>query len=253
MKREAAIRMFLSAFGARVWDLRAIPRTGTGQPKCQTLERHEIDAALSDLSRRNCLGSEIYCRPLRDDALIGWVLVDDVASTSCDALKKEGACAIVCTSSGNLQAWFRLAFPVERERAQATANMLTAKFSGDIRCARNAEQVGRLPGFTNQKPERRIGKKAPLVYLVWHQSNTAIQPASEPCESGYKSQQPTHATGGRKGYGIDRSAKDFAAGKRLFESGASEAEVAAWLMSHSLKAPGNEYYCSLTARKICYR
>ena len=67
------------------------------------------------------------------------------------------------TSPGNLQAWIRVSTtPLEPGVATAIGRQLARTYGGDSASA-DWRHLGRLAGFTNQKPERRL----PDGWLFW--------------------------------------------------------------------------------------
>jgi hypothetical protein len=199
----------------------------------------------------NCRGSDIYCRPVDEGGGIRWLLLDDVHSALQPRLEAAGAIAIVCTSQNNLQAWFELSQPASPQVARATAEELAVRFGGDLRCAANPAQLGRLPGFVNRKPLRQKNGVSPLCRLVFAGAKSKIEPAGE----GHHVAPTPHAipAGVRKHHCMDRSAVDYFAARRLAEGGAGQKDVYEWLLLHSAKAPGDHYYCDLTARNATAR
>jgi RepB DNA-primase from phage plasmid len=64
-------------------------------------------------------------------------------------------CVVLQTSPGHLQAWIRLsASPLEPAVATAAGKLLALAYGGDC-ASTDWRHLGRLAGFTNQKPARR--------------------------------------------------------------------------------------------------
>jgi hypothetical protein len=75
-------------------------------------------------------------------------------------------CAVLETSPGHLQAWVHISRqPLEQALATAIARRLAHTYGGDPASA-NWRHLGRLAGFTNQKPQRRTRSGAPWVKLL---------------------------------------------------------------------------------------
>ena len=74
---------------------------------------------------------------------------------------------VLATSPGRLQAWIRVTTSgLEPFYATAIARQLARRYDGDPASA-DWRHVGRLAGFTNQKPERRtLYGSAPWVRIV---------------------------------------------------------------------------------------
>jgi hypothetical protein len=80
------------------------------------------------------------------------------------------------TSCAHLQAWIRLSTsPLEPSTASAAGKLLAAAYGGDP-ASTDWRHLGRLAGFTNQKPARRTsGGYAPWVKVVSTQPGVAPQ------------------------------------------------------------------------------
>ena len=64
-------------------------------------------------------------------------------------------CVVLQTSPGNLQAWLDVsATPLEPAVATSVGKRLARRYGGDL-ASTDWRHLGRLAGFTNQKPERR--------------------------------------------------------------------------------------------------
>jgi hypothetical protein len=120
------------------------------------------------LRARNREGFDVYFRPYAGDQNAGYILVDlDCAPpTVLTAMRDNGhePCAVIETSPGHLQAWIRVNLrPLLPKMATAIARYLARLYQGD-RASADWRHVGRLAGFTNQKPARRLpGGLAPWV------------------------------------------------------------------------------------------
>lgn len=126
-----------------------------GQHSGGSMQRREFTAdqvmqALPWLARENARGKDIYIRPAEN----GYVLVDDLKSEGLEKLKKHGLAPAVVTetSPGNHQAWVSLGEHLSDREASAAARILAQGTGGD-RGSASYEHLGRLPGFTNQKPQ----------------------------------------------------------------------------------------------------
>jgi hypothetical protein len=127
-------------------------------------------AIIRFLRVRNGEGCDVYIQPYAANQNAGYILVDlDRAdSTAVDLMRANGhdPCVVVQTSPGHLQAWVRIStFPVEPAVATAVARHLARVYGGDL-ASTDWRHLGRLAGFTNQKPQRRTGSYAPWVRIL---------------------------------------------------------------------------------------
>ena len=124
-------------------------------------------ATIRFLHLRNSEGCDIYLHPYAEDRNAGYILLDlDAASPLVlPTMRSHGLepCVVVQTSPGHLQAWLHVSrHPLEPALATAVARQLARTYGGDWASA-DWRHVGRLAGFTNQKPERRT----PSGYSPW--------------------------------------------------------------------------------------
>ena len=112
----------------------------------------------------NAAGGDIFASPGKIIGLDGIatypaiILVDDIRKTTVAEMRRQGyePCAVVETSPGNFQAW--ICFSRRRfahRQLLPICRFLANKFDGDIGAA-HPGQFGRIPGFTNRKPEHRL-------------------------------------------------------------------------------------------------
>jgi hypothetical protein len=128
-------------------------------------------ATVRFLRVRNREGCDIYVQPYAGEQNAGYLLVDldrapsQVISTMC--AHGHDPCVVLQTSPGHLQAWVRLsASPLEPAVASAAGKLLALAYGGD-RASTDWRHLGRLAGFTNQKPARRtLTGYAPWVKVV---------------------------------------------------------------------------------------
>lgn len=123
------------------------------------------------LRARNSEGCDVYIHPYAGHQNAGYILVDlDCADpTVVDRMRANGhdPCVVVQTSPGHLQAWIRLSpSPLEPAVATSAGKYLAHLYGGDG-ASTDWRHLGRLAGFTNQKPTRRtLGGYAPWARLV---------------------------------------------------------------------------------------
>ena len=126
-------------------------------------------ATVGFLRIRNREGYDVYFQPFAADRNAGYILVDlDHAEPSVlDAMRRHGhePCVVLGSSPGHWQAWIRVsAVPLPPAVATAIGGYLARTYGGDP-ASIDWRHLGRLAGFTNQKPERRL----PNGYAPWVQ------------------------------------------------------------------------------------
>lgn len=169
-----AIRRQLAAMPNDLYLVRLIHNL-TGRPfpgeRLWTTAQLAGAATIRFLRARNCEGCDVYILPYAGKQNAGYILVDlDRADpTTMDLMRANGhdACVVVQTSPGHLQAWIHLSSsPLEPTVATAAGRHLAHLYGGD-RASTDWRHLGRLAGFTNQKPTRRTPHRyAPWVRLV---------------------------------------------------------------------------------------
>jgi RepB DNA-primase from phage plasmid len=135
--------------------------------------------AVGFLRARNREGFDIYLWPFSVDRNAGYILVDlDRADRQIiHTMRSNGhePCVVLQTSPGNLQAWVHVsATPLEPAVATEIGRELARLYRGDPASV-DWRHLGRLAGFTNQKPQRRGpgGYYAPWVKLLHAQAGLA--------------------------------------------------------------------------------
>jgi RepB DNA-primase from phage plasmid len=106
------------------------------------------------LRRENLNRGHIYVRPA---GAHGLSLVDDLKTDALARMKSEGfePAAVVETSPGNFQAWLKHGEVLEEATSTRAAKLLAERYGGDPGSA-DWRHFGRLAGFTNPKPNRRL-------------------------------------------------------------------------------------------------
>ena len=115
----------------------------------------QIDAALGWLRRENARGAHIFVRPHGAHALS---LIDDLNAERIDRMTDHGfqPAVVIETSPGNFQVWLNHGQIIsDRTFSTQAAKELARRFGGDPSSA-DWRHFGRLAGFTNQKPKRRL-------------------------------------------------------------------------------------------------
>src|SRR5438132_4975562 len=116
-------------------------------------------------------GCDVYVLPYAGDQNAGYILVDldSIQPAVIATMRAHGhdPCVVLQTSPGHQQAWIRLSTaPLEPPVATAAGKMLAATYGGDP-ASTDWRHLGRLAGFTNQKPQRRTSAGyAPWVKIV---------------------------------------------------------------------------------------
>lgn len=128
-------------------------------------------ATVSFLRIRNREGCDVYIHPYADNKNAGYILLDldRAAAGVVQRMRDNGhdPCVVLQTSPGHLQAWIHVSTsPLEPSIATAIARQLARDYQGDPASA-DWRHLGRLAGFTNQKPARLTGRGyAPWVRIL---------------------------------------------------------------------------------------
>src|SRR6266851_1453026 len=131
---------------------------------------------------RNREGCDVYLQPYADNRNAGYILLDldHTEATTLERMRVSGhqPCVVLQTSPGHLQAWIQVsAVCLEPPMATAIARQLAHTYGGDLASA-DWRHLGRLSGFTNQKPRRRQNNGyAPWVRLLHAQVGLATNGA----------------------------------------------------------------------------
>lgn len=186
-----AIRRQLAAMPHDLYLVRLIHhRTRRAFPgeRLWTAEQLSSAATVRFLRVRNCEGCDVYVQPYAGNQNAGYILVDldHARPTTIATMHAHGhdPCVVLQTSPAHLQAWIRLsASPLEPALASAAGKLLAAAYGGDP-ASTDWRHLGRLAGFTNQKPARRTwGGYAPWVKVVSAQAGVALQAEALLCSA----------------------------------------------------------------------
>lgn len=137
-------------------------------------------ATIRFLRARNREGCDIYVHPYAQDRNAGYILVDldHAEPTVVAAMRAQGhePCVVLQTSPGHLQAWVQVSStPLPPDIATAIGRHLALTYDGD-RASTDWRHLGRLAGFTNQKPQRRTcDGYTPWVKVVYAHPGLARQ------------------------------------------------------------------------------
>mgnify|MGYP001587053971 CR=1 FL=1 len=174
-------------------------------------------ATVRFLRIRNREGYDVYIQPYAEDRNAGYILVDldraELAVLHTMRANGHQPCVVLQTSPGNLQAWIRVSpTPLEPALATAIGRQLAHTYGADL-ASTDWRHLGRLAGFTNQKPQRRLrGRWLPWVKLLYARAELA-----------------------RNAHALLRAARQFPAPARL-RTHTAAADLCAGLTSASLEA-----------------
>jgi hypothetical protein len=135
-------------------------------------------ATIRFLRVRNREGCDVYLQPYADEQNPGYILVD-LDHTGPEILpimqtNGHAPCVVLQTSPGNLQAWVHVSHtPLPPAAASFIGKQLAQRYGGDL-ASSDWRHLGRLAGFTNQKPQRRNGGGyAPWVKVLYARAGVA--------------------------------------------------------------------------------
>lgn len=167
-----AVRCQLAALPNDLYLVRLIHHT-THRPfpgeRLWTAGQLTRESTLRFLRIRNRDGCDVYIQPYAGNCNAGYTLVDldHGQPAALDRMRANGhePCLVLQTSPGRLQAWIRVsATPLEPAIASSVGKQLALTYGGDL-ASTDWRHLGRLAGFTNQKPTRR----QPNGYAPWVQ------------------------------------------------------------------------------------
>jgi len=153
----------LSAMGCEAFDIGVLRQSGRMLLR-ERWTQQQIVAAVLWLKHENARGAHIFVRPHGEHALS---LLDDLSTDAVMSMEASGfePAVLVETSPRNFQAWLNHGRILNRELSTRVAKELAARFGGDPSSA-DWRHFGRLAGFTNQKPHRRLDNGfSPFVRL----------------------------------------------------------------------------------------
>jgi hypothetical protein len=169
-----AIRRQLAAMPCDIYLLRLIhhhTRAPFATQDLWTACQISHGAMVRFLRLRNRQGYDVYIQPYAGDRNAGYVLLDlDHADPPILHIMRGNGhepCVLLRTSPGHLQAWLRVsASPLDPAVATEVGRDLARAYGGDLASA-DWRHLGRLAGFTNQKPTRRqLSGYGPWVKLL---------------------------------------------------------------------------------------
>ena len=143
----------LEALGAPAFDI-GVKRFDGAMLLREGWGAKQVLKSLLWLRRENLNRGHIYVRPA---GAHGLSLVDDLKAEALAQMKLDGfePAAVVETSPGNLQAWLKHGKTLDEAASTRAAKLLAERYGGDLGSA-DWRHFGRLAGFTNPKPNRRL-------------------------------------------------------------------------------------------------
>lgn len=146
---ESSIRKLQAALPAPGYDLGIL--SDGGMYRLDAVAASRLLRMVPYLKYRNANGAHIYTRPTGESS---YTLLDDLTPAAIARLEAEGyaPAAVVETSPGSFQAWLRHLQPLTKELGTLAAKNLAEQFGAD-RSAADWRRFGRMPGFTNRKPQ----------------------------------------------------------------------------------------------------
>jgi hypothetical protein len=154
----------LEAMGAAGFDI-GVKRTDGTMILREGWGAKQVLKSLLWLRRENLNRGHIYVWPAGPHVLS---LLDDLNGAALTRMKAEGfaPAAVIETSPGNFQAWLRHGVVLDEATSTRAAKVLAERFGGDPGSA-DWRHFGRLAGFTNPKPNRRLASGLqPFARLV---------------------------------------------------------------------------------------
>jgi len=140
-------------------------------------------ATVRFLRVRNREGCDVYIQPFAEERNPGYILVDlDLTGPAVvETMRSNGhdPCVVLQTSHGNLQAWVQVSVtPIEPAVASRVGKQLADVYGADPDST-DWRHLGRLAGFTNQKPQRRNWRgHSPWVKVLHARAGLAAQGAA---------------------------------------------------------------------------
>jgi hypothetical protein len=143
----------LDAMGAAAFDI-GVKRSDGAMLLREGWGAKQVLKSLLWLKRENLNRGHIYIRPAGPHGLS---LIDDLKAEALARMKAAGfaPAAVIETSPGNFQAWLRHGEVLAEALSTRAAKRLAQRFGGDLGSA-DWRHFGRLAGFTNPKPNRRL-------------------------------------------------------------------------------------------------
>ncbi len=220
-----------------------------------TVSAESILRRLAWLRAQNAKGFNINIRPAGNHL----TLLDDLNRTQIEALSTKGfePCAVIETSPDNFQAWLDHGRELDRQEATLAARLLAERFGSDTGAA-GRRHAGRLAGFTNRKPIRRLPNGLyPYVRLHQAEPRTFTERQSFAAELRTQLNRPKPSPGVSNPlqaptllhsirrfhddprYGGDLSRADYAYAIYAHTHGVQDADIEAAILQRDMSKKGN--------------
>jgi hypothetical protein len=147
-----AVERMLAALDVPAYDLGVRSERGM-LPGLANHPAQTVLARIPLLKAHNARSAHIYIRPVGEHR---FTVLDDLSAEAVQRLAADGyePCAVVETSSGNFQAWLKHSALYPAALSTFVAQTLARRYGADPNAA-DWRRFGRLPGFTNCKPNYR--------------------------------------------------------------------------------------------------
>jgi hypothetical protein len=157
--------------------LHSVTRRALAGERLWTAQELTRGSVVRFLRARNRQGWDVYLQPFAGDHNAGYILLDldHPRPQVVDRMRAAGhqPCVLLRTSPGHLQAWVQVSLqPVPPVVATALGRHLASLYGGDP-ASTDWRHLGRLAGFTNQKPQRRGIDYAPWIKILHAQTGLA--------------------------------------------------------------------------------
>ena len=179
-RTEEAVRRTLTAVNAPFYDIGILSARGMF-PRMEALTASQCVDRLRYLKYRNANGAHIYFRPSGERR---FTLLDDLDRPTIARMTEQGfePCAVIETSPGNYQVWLKHNRTLSKALGTLAAQTLARRFGADPSAA-DWRRFGRLPGFTNQKPQHcKATGRFPYVSLRSYAGEQFTSAESLECE-----------------------------------------------------------------------
>lgn len=243
--RDRQIRTLLELWNVASYDVGAFDHATGRMSFREDWDRGQVLHAVGWMCRRNGSGSSIYARPARSLTAHPWILVDGLdVHARARIMGHYAPAAFVETSTGHWEAWIRLDRALETD-----ARIRVGRWLADT-CSANpnggaVSSFGRLPGFTNQHPDRRQHDGvAPFIRLTDVHPESVIGldtlPASVGLEISTSAREMRPDVPTKRARARDQ---DFAIACRLVEIGQDDIAITAVLQAvrNHANAPHDDY------------
>jgi hypothetical protein len=226
MNQKVIIEKYLEALPANEYDIRLVHATDKEKNRTvkRTWTKEQILSSINFLKAKNANGYNVYCRPLSYE----YVLLDDLKREVLDDLAKLQPCLLMETSPNNFQAFIHLSqMPENREIAFLICQDLCQIFDAD-KASAEPDHIGRLPGFTNQKPKYQDANGLfPFVKL--HKSKDRLSTYQFSPQSGLCAKKDAQSASTKKRVNnntqIDQSRADFNLACMLIRQGKDDSFI----------------------------